>query len=478
MTLQQANENMQAYCAEYTPAPTVSELFAALGCDVKTVQYVGIAGTVGKTCVATLEASILQAAGFAPVGCLVGGAAPLHSRITIGGKPVPAKIYTAAVAAMGKALAKCDASGLAGLGLSTAKTPMQDLDEAETVAAEFGFTPMQAPAQAPVPDGTPQEEPALSAIAAEFLVACCCFTRAACPFAVAELAEPSYAQCFAKMPACAITQIGADAWGHTAVREAKLAVSVLRTGTSVVTGPAQSEATLDTLTAAAKQNACALTVPDLEDFTEKPHRRLQNRMDYGGYEVILPYLGIHATHNAAIAIELALALWRKGSDISDDAILQGLSLAENAGSVLPLKYRPMVVADACQSPLQAATFAQWVKGEDYENLSLIVGFAKGQLVEDVLSALETGTIVDKDNPEKDQLPGMADNAFDKVYAVAPNCADAMTADEIAALGKFHFDITPCASLTDALAAAQADAAEGVAICGNAALVQQAKALVK
>ncbi len=478
MTNQQANENMQAYCAEYTPAPAVKTLFAALGCDGKAVQYVGIAGTVGKTCVATLEAAILQAAGFAPVGCFVGGAAPLHSRITIGGKAVPAKIYTAAVIAVQKALAECDVSGVAGFNISTAKTPMQDLDEAETVAAEFGFTPMQAPAGALVQDEMKQEDPALSAIAAEFLVACVCFTRAACPFAVVELAEPSYAQCFAKMPACAITQIGADAWGHTAVRGAKLACSVLRTGTSVVTSPTQSEATLETLTAAAKQIACALTIPDLEDFTEKPHRRLQNRMDYGGYEVILPYLGVHATYNAAIAIELALALWRKGSDISDEAILEGLSLAENAGSILPLKYRPMVVADACQSPLQAATFAQWVKEGDYQNISLILGFAKGQLVEDVLSALETGTIVDKDNPEKDQLPGMADNAFDKVYAVAPNCADAMSADEIAALGKFHFDITPCASLAEALAAAQADAAEGVAICGNAALVQEAKALVK
>ncbi len=467
MTIQQANEHMQAYCADYTPALVVEAAFAALGCGAKAPQYVGVAGTAGKTCVATLEAAILQAAGFAPVGCFVGGAAPLCARITIGGKPVAAKVYTAAVVALQNALAQCDFSGLGG---SAAKTPMQALDEAETVAAEFGFTPMQA-----VPA---QQEQTLSAIAAEFLLACACFTRAGCPFAVVELPEPSYAQCFVKMPACAITQIGADAWGHSAVREAKLACGMLRAGTTVVTGPAQTEQTLETLAKEAKAAACALTIPEQDDFTEKPHRRLQNRMDYGGYEVLLPYLGVHATHNAAIAIELALALWRKGSDISDEAILEGLSLAENAGSMLPLKYRPMVLADACQSPMQAAAFAQWVKGEEYQNISLILGFTAAQQVEDVLSALETGTIVDKDNPQKDQLPGMADNAFDKVYAVMPNCADAMPADEIVALGRFHFDITPCDSLAAALAAAQADASEGVAICGSAALVQEAKALIK
>lgn len=425
MTIAQANDILLACNADYTADAAVKEIFSALGCVGRGVQYIGIAGTAGKTCVATLETRILMAAGFENTGCLVGGIAPLRERITIGGKQVSAKRYTAAVAALQKATT----------------------------------------------------EP-VSAAAAEFLVACHCFTKSDCAFAVMELAEPSYARLLPKMPVCAITQIGVNAYGHSAAREAKLACGVLREGASVVTGPAQSEATLETLTAECKKMACALTVPELDDFTEKKHRRLQNRMDYGGYEVILPYLGAHNAQNAAIAIELALALWRKGVEISDEAILEGLSLAENAGSMLPLKYRPMMIADACQSPMQAAAFAQWVKEEDYQALSLILGFANGQQIEDVLTALETGEVVDQDNPQKEQLPGMADNAFDKVYAVTPEMEGAMPAQELVALGKFHFDIIACESLADALAAAQADANDGVAICGHAALVRAAKKLVK
>lgn len=424
MTISQANEIVAFYKGEYTPQSTIQVAFSALGCAGSDLLYVGIAGTAGKTCVATLEAAILHAADFV-TGCFVGGIAPLRERITVGGKPVSAKIYTAAV------------------------TALQGAVEADCSLA-----------------------------AAEFLVACRCFAKAGCKFAVMELAEPSYAASFPKMPACAITQIGANALGHSAARELQQACGMLRRGVTVVTSPAQSEETLTTLTEKTKQEACALTVPEFDDFTEKKHRRLQNRMDYGGYEVILPYLGAHASHNAAIAIELALALWRKGADISDEAILRGLTIAENEGSVLPLKYRPAVVADACQSPLQAAAFARWVKAEDYENISLIVGFAKWQRIEDIFSAFETGTVVDPDNPEKNQLPGMSDNAFDKVYAVTPACVDAAAAQEIVTLGKFHFDIVACATLGEALSKAQANQNEAVAICGCPALVQEAKKLVK
>lgn len=425
MTILQANEIVAAYKADYTPQPMVGDAFVRLGCAGRSVSYLAVVGTAGKSCVAALQASVLHAAGFAPVGCFVGGVTSLRERIMVDGKPVPARIYTAAATALAREV---------------------------------------------------KEE--ISLYAAEFLVACHCFTKVGCCFVVMELADASYAACFGKMPVCAITQIGADAVGHGAAREARLACGVLRKGTAVVTSPTQSEETLATLQMQCQKIGCALTVPDLEDFSEKKHRRLQNRMDYGGYEVILPYLGVHNAHNAAIAIELSLALWRKGVDISDDAILEGLSLAENVGSMLPLQYRPVVVADACQTPMQAAAFARWVKEEGYEAISLLVGFANGQLVEDVFSALETATVVDFDNPQKEQLPGMSDNAFDKVYAVAPDVADALPAAEVVRLGKFHFEMIACDSLADALALAQADENEAVAVCGNAALVQAAKKLLK
>ncbi len=468
MTVQQANEIIQSYTAEYTPNPIVEQAFSTLGCARTNVRYVPIVGTAGKSCVATLEASILHAAGFANTGCYLGGVTPLRERITIAGKLVPAKIYTAAVAAVHKVEKELDLQSAAQQTGNSAKRgwmqPEKELDQAEVVAAEFGFLPMQTQLA--------QQVESLSLVAVEFLVACLCFTKSKCEFAVMELAEPTYAASFYKMPACAITQIGLDEYGHGVARAAKIVCGVLRTGACVVTSPTQAEDAMLEIKTEIKKIGCALVVPELDDFTEKQHRRLQNRMDYGGYEVILPYLGVHATHNAAIAIELALAIWRKGFEISDEAILEGLSIAENAMSVLPLKYRPMLVVDSCHNPLQAAAFAQWVKAEDYQALSLILGFVGHVALEDICAALETGVVVDKDKIEKEQMPGMADHAFEKVYAVCPDGVDGMAAKDVVRCGKFHFDIVACNSLTDALQQATEDRFEGIALCGSPEFIRQ------
>ena len=61
-------------------------------------------------------------------------------------------------------------------------------------------------------------------------------------------------------------------------------------------------------------------------------------------------LGRHAAGSAAIAVELALALCKKGYDIPDEAILEGLAAVENRSSIRVLSQRPLVVLDACRTP--------------------------------------------------------------------------------------------------------------------------------
>lgn len=63
-------------------------------------------------------------------------------------------------------------------------------------------------------------------------------------------------------------------------------------------------------------------------------------MDYGGYTAPLAFLGRHAAGNAAVAVELALALWRKGFEIPDEAILAGLAAVENRSSIRVLSQKP------------------------------------------------------------------------------------------------------------------------------------------
>ena len=61
MTIEQANEYFSSLPEGFAPA---EELRAALTADVQKVQFVGVAGTAGKTAAAGLLAAILREAAF------------------------------------------------------------------------------------------------------------------------------------------------------------------------------------------------------------------------------------------------------------------------------------------------------------------------------------------------------------------------------------------------------------------------------
>ena len=111
---------------------------------------------------------------------------------------------------------------------------------------------------------------------------------------------------------------------------------------------------LSELIVAAGKCGCELVVPDPEDITFLEAEQFASRVDYGGYTVPLAFLGRHAAGNAAMAVELALALCRKEVDISDEAILDGIAAVDNRCSIRGLSQRPLVILDACRTPQQAA----------------------------------------------------------------------------------------------------------------------------
>ena len=65
MTIEQANEYFSSLPEGFAPA---EELRAALTADVQKVQFVGVAGTAGKTAAAGLLAAILREAAFHEIG--------------------------------------------------------------------------------------------------------------------------------------------------------------------------------------------------------------------------------------------------------------------------------------------------------------------------------------------------------------------------------------------------------------------------
>ena len=120
------------------------------------------------------------------------------------------------------------------------------------------------------------------------------------------------------------------------------------------------------LTAAAEAHTSIIT-PDKDDLTLLRGKRLENRIDYGGYRAALGLPGTHQANHAAMAVEIALALWREfGYDISDDAIPRGPCRRRMPARIEVLRRHPLLLLDGCHNPDGAKMLAATLTRADFE----------------------------------------------------------------------------------------------------------------
>ena len=418
MTIEQANQYFAALPEGFAPA---EELRAALPAAAQQVAYVGVAGTAGKTAAAALTAAVLRAAGFV-TGLYRAGCEPLEQRVRINGEPVADTLLCAAAET-----------------LSRAK---------------------------PLPRA-----------AAELAAAAVCFGAAGCRLAVVELPDAGLAEALSHMPVCVVTSIGPDGVSRSVERLAALAAGVMRKGSICVTAPEQPKAVLSELIVAAGKCGCELVVPDPEDITFLEAEKFASKVDYGGYTVPLAFLGRHAAGNAAVAVELSLALCRKDFDITDEAILEGLAAVENRSSIRVVSQRPLVILDACRTPQQAAALLRVLNMAKVRHMSAIIGLTEEEGAEAFFSALETGLTPEEQKKDKSTMPGMSENPFDKVYLVTPQGTDTALTERLTEKAKYHFDAELCASLAEAVRLAHANTRRGLLVCGSEAAALEAAELL-
>ena len=412
MTIEQANSYFEALPDGFA---STDQLRAALPASAQKVQFVGVAGTAGKTTVAALLAATLRAAGI-HAGLYHAGCEPLSVRVRVDGAPVD--------------------EGL--LCLAT---------EAQAAAEPL-----------------PQD-------AAELAAAAYAFGEAGCALAVVELPDAGLAEALPQMPVCAVTSVGPDGVSRSVERLAALAAGVMRKDSICVTAPEQPKAVLSELIVAAGKCDCELVVPDPEDITFLEAEKFASKVDYGGYTVPLAFLGRHAAGNAAMAVELALALCRKGFDIPDEAILDGLAAVKNRSSI-------RVILDACRTPQQASALLRVLNMAKVRHMSAIIGLAEEEGAEAFFSALETGLTPEEQKKDKSTMPGMSDNPFDKVYLVTPTGGDDALTERLTEKAKFHFDAELCATLAEAVELAHANTRRGLLVCGSEAAALEAAALLE
>lgn len=426
MTTQQAIEALHALPRMGQGAPGLARmqnLCDHLGNPEKELQCIHIAGTNGKGSLAAMTSSILTAAGYKTGLTISPYVVDFRERFQIDGEMIPPR--------------------------TLANLTEKVLDAIDAIEAEGGEKPV--------------EFEAVTALA--FLW----FAREKCDLVVLETGLGGRCDATNVVPhklVAAITKIGYDhmeVLGDTLDKIAAEKAGIIKEGTVVVNYPDQpAEAMGPILTAAAEAHTSIIT-PDKDDLTLLRGKRLENRIDYGGYRAALGLPGTHQANHAAMAVEIALALWREfGYDISDDAILQGLADARMPARIEVLRRHPLLLLDGCHNPDGAKMLAATLTRADFE--------------ENLVGVL--GVLADKDY--KDMLSDLAP-CFAKVYTVTPNCPRALSAEELQEEARFHTDAEAADSVADAIRKAVDYADEnnlaGVVVCGSLYLAAEARPLL-
>ena len=426
MTTQQAIEALHALPRMGQGAPSLARmqnLCDHLGNPEKELQCIHIAGTNGKGSLAAMTSSILTAAGYKTGLTISPYVVDFRERFQIDGEMIPPR--------------------------TLANLTEKVLDAIDAIEAEGGEKPV--------------EFEAVTALA--FLW----FAREKCDLVVLETGLGGRCDATNVVPhklVAAITKIGYDhmeVLGDTLDKIAAEKAGIIKEGTVVVNYPDQpAEAMGPILTAAAEAHTSIIT-PDKDDLTLLRGKRLENRIDYGGYRAALGLPGTHQANHAAMAVEIALALWREfGYAISDDAILQGLADARMPARIEVLRRHPLLLLDGCHNPDGAKMLAATLTRADFE--------------ENLVGVL--GVLADKDY--KDMLSDLAP-CFAKIYTVTPNCPRALSAEELQKEARFHTDAEAADSVADAIRKAVDYADEnnlaGVVVCGSLYLAAEARPLL-
>ena len=261
-----------------------------------------------------------------------------------------------------------------------------------------------------------------------------------------------------------ITRIGLDhteLLGETLAEIAQEKAGIMVQGRPVICYPEQPKEALAELLVEASKKDCEWICPEPEDLEIYKGRKLENHINYGGYEARLNYPGRHQALNAMLAVETCLTLWRNYDyDIPDEPILAGLESSDLPARIEVLARHPFLILDGSHNEDGGKALAATLEEAGFEEESLIgvVGMMRDKNVDAFLESMS--------------------HLFAKVYTVTPENPRAMTAQELADVAKFHLEAIPCESLQQAIKLARAEQSEGVVVCGSLYLAAEARPLLK
>ena len=405
MTTQQAIEALHALPRLGQGVPGLARmqnLMDHLGNPEKELQCIHIAGTNGKGSLAAMTSSILTAAGYKTGLTISPYVVDFRERFQIDGEMIPPR--------------------------TLASLAQKVLDAVDAIELEGGEIPVQFEA--------------VTALALLW------FAREKCDLVVLETGLGGRCDATNIVP---LDKIAAEKAG------------IIKEGCAVVNYPEQPAEAMGPILGAAAETNTVIITPEMDDIRLLRGKRLENRIDYGGYKANLQFPGAHQANHAAMAVEIALALWREfGYDISDDAIEQGLNNARMPARIEVMRRHPLLLLDGCHNPDGAKVLAETLTKAEYE--------------ENLVGVL--GMLADKDY--KDMLSDLAP-CFAKVFTVTPDCPRALSAEDLQKEARFHLDAEAAASVPEALRKAldycEENNLAGVVVCGSLYLAAEARPLM-
>ena len=246
--------------------------------------------------------------------------------------------------------------------------------------------------------------------------------------------------------------------GDTCAQIAAEKCGVFKNNCTVVCYPEQPREALDEITLRAAHAHCPLVVPEMEDLSFYRAQPFENRVNYGGYDLCIPFPGRHQACNAMVVVHAALALCEKGFSVSDEAIEHGIAAARFPARIEVLSRKPLVLLDGAHNPDGAGALADTLRRARVRGLAAVAGILHGKNAPVMLETLSP--------------------YIQTLYTVTPDSPRAMSAEELAqAAAPYYPRVTACASVEEALSLARQEVEQGLLVWGSLYLAAQARSLL-
>lgn len=386
------------------PLSRTRELLEELGSPDRSLKFIHVAGTNGKGSVCAMLESVLRCAGYKTGMFTSPFITRFNERIRVNGEDIPDEDLAALVAEL---------------------RPV--IDRLEDKPTEFELVTV---------------------------LGLLYFYRRGCDIVVLEAGMGGrfdFTNVIDSPEVSVITSIGLEHvknLGPTLSDIARHKAGIIKKGCGVVFSGAGSEAEKVILEESDANGAEAIKVRP-EEISPLSSGIEGSTFSFGRFKsVFIPLAGAFQLQNAAVAITTCKLLKRRGWEISDSAVLEGLKTVKWKGRLEKLRDKPLLILDGAHNPPAAAAFAN--------SLKPILGERKAAVIIGVMEDKDVGGIIDKLRPIASSF-----------ICVPVNSPRAMAPEKLSAL--IGGGACPVSSIEEGVRLALSEAGESGAVCALGSL---------